>query len=139
MLCSGYCFRYSQTFILNLIWNSSWDALYWWTIHVSLLSPENQWMTVTRWLSCLCWNFVYEDLHYLYLFWLHCPMVLCVVSTTCITLNWCTLISGLVKFISERSLSRKKSEFLSKVVCVVTLRLPFTTLGIFWVLTLILY
>ena len=46
-----------------------------------------------------------------------------------------TLISGLVKFISERSLSGKKSQFLYKVVFAVTLRLPFTTLGIFWVLT----
>ena len=44
-------------------------------------------------------------------------------------------ISGLVKFISNRSLFGKKSEFLSKAVFVVTLILPFTTLGIFWVIT----
>ena len=75
----------SQIFLLKLIWNSSCDALYWWTIHVSLLSPENQLMIVTKWLSYLCWNFVYDVLHYLDLFWLHFPMVICVVSTICIT------------------------------------------------------
>ena len=75
----------SQMFLLKLIWNSSCDALYWWTIHVSLLSPRNQWLTVTEWLSCLCWDSMYEALRYLYLFWLHCEMVICVVSTICIT------------------------------------------------------
>ena len=75
----------SQIFILKLIWNSSCCALYWWIVHVSLLSPENQWMTVIGWLSCLCWDFVYEALHYLYLFWLHYPMVICVLSAICIT------------------------------------------------------
>ena len=44
-------------------------------------------------------------------------------------------ISGLVKTVSERSLSRKKSQFLSKSGFVFTLILPSTTLGIFWVIT----
>ena len=75
----------SLIFLLKLIWNSSCDALYWWIVHVSLLSPKNQWMTVTEWLSYLCWDSMYEALHYLSLFWLHFPMVICVVSTICIT------------------------------------------------------
>ena len=44
-------------------------------------------------------------------------------------------ISGLVKFIFERSLSGKKSQFLFEVVFVVTLGFTFYNLGTFWVLT----
>ena len=40
-----------------------------------------------------------------------------------------TYIYGLVKFVSERSLSRKKSQFLSKVVVAVTLGFTFHNLG----------
>ena len=44
-------------------------------------------------------------------------------------------ISCPITFIFERSLSGKKSHFLSESGFDVTLRFPFTTLGIFWVIT----
>ena len=93
----------------------------------------NEWLWLNGYLAfdkisciCLCDIFMYM--------WVHCPMVICRVSTIYIIFE-CWLISGLVKSVFERSLSRKKSQFLSKVVFVVTLTLPFTTLCIFWVLT----
>ena len=57
-----------ETFLLKLIWNSSCDALYWWIVHVSLSFTWNQWMTITWWLSCLCWNPMYESFVLFYLF-----------------------------------------------------------------------
>ena len=54
---------------------------------------------------CLCNIFMYV--------WLHCPMVMCNVSTIYIIFE-CWFISGLVKSVFERSLSGKKSQFLSK-------------------------
>ena len=60
---------------------------------------------------CLCDIFMYM--------WLHCPMVLFIVSTICIIFE-CWFISGLVKSIFERSFSGKKSQFLSEVVFAVT-------------------
>ena len=50
----------------------------------------------------------------------------------------CWFISGLVKSVFERSLSGKKSQFLSKVVFDVTLGFTFHNLGTFWVLTVIM-
>ena len=97
-------------------------------------SPENQWMTVTEWLSFLCWDLMYEALYYIYLFNSISQWYMCCFNHL-LDLKYWFHISGLVKFICERSLSRKKSQFLSEVVFVVTLRLPSTTFGIFWVLT----
>ena len=51
----------SQIFLLKLIWNSSCDALYWWTIHVSLLFAwksmnDCDWMIIFPLLGFCVWN-----------------------------------------------------------------------------------
>ena len=93
----------------------------------------NEWLWLNGYLAfdkisciCLCDIFMYM--------WLHFPMVMSIVSTICILFE-CWFILGLVKSIFERSLSGKKSQFLSKVVFVVTLGFTFYNLGTFWVLT----
>ena len=86
---------------------------------VSSVSPGlNEWLWWNGYLAfgkiscmCLCDIFMYM--------WLHCPMVMCIVSTICIIFE-CWFISGLVRPIFERSPSRKKSQSLSKVVFAVT-------------------
>ena len=97
-------------------------------------SPENQWMTMTEWLSFLCWDPVYEIFGLYLSFDSIAQWYMCCFNHL-LDLKYWFHISGLVKFICERSLSRNKGQFLSEVVFVVTLRLPSTTLGTFGVLT----
>ena len=121
-------------FPLKLISNSSLMLCINGLFIVSSISPElNEWLWWNGYLAfdkisciCLCDIFMYM--------WLHFPMVMCIVSTIYIIFE-CWFISGLVKSVFERSLSGKKSQFLSKSGFVVTLEFIFYNLGTFWVLT----
>ena len=121
-------------FLLKLIWNSSYDALYWWIVHVSFLFTWNQWMTVTRWLSFLCWNPMYERFVLSLSSWLHFPMAICVVSTICIILKyWFQYLALLNLYLRDPSLERKASFFIKWFFCYLGIYLH--NLGTFWVLT----
>ena len=121
-------------FLLKLIWNSSYDTLYWWTVHTFSFTTWNQWMTVTKWLSFLSWNLMHMSLWYLYVYVTPFPNGYFLFQPFIQFLSvW--IISSLVKFVFERSLSRKKSQFLSKSGFVVILEFIFYNLGTFWVLT----
>ena len=124
MLCSGYCFRY----LTNISSKVDMEFILWCSILMdcSCFSPiawksmnECNWMIILPLLKFYVWSFALSlsvltplPNGYMYCFnHLHNFKLL-------------TLISGLVKFISERSLSGKKSQFLFKVVFVVTSRWP---------------
>ena len=79
---------------------------------------------------CLCDIFMYM--------WLHLPMVMCIVSTIYIIFE-CWFISSLVKSVFERSLSGKKSQFLSKSGFCCYLGIYLYNLGTFWVLTIFIW
>ena len=81
LLFSNYCFRYFINVSTKVMWNSSYDALYWWTVHISSFSTWTQLMTIIKWLSFLWWNLMHADLWYLYIFWHHFPMIMCIIST----------------------------------------------------------
>ena len=118
-----------------MIWNSSYDALYWWIVHVSFLFTWNQWMTVTRWLSFLCWNPMYESFVLSSSIWIHCPMVMCIVSTVCIMLKYWFLYPALLNlYLRYPSLERKVSFFL-KWFLLLPLGFTFYNLATFWVIT----
>ena len=92
-------------------------------------------MTVIEWLPCLWWILEHTILWYFYLYVTPCPMVMCIVSTIYAIFEcWYIYLALLNIYLRDPSLERKASFFL-KVVFAVTLRLPFTTLGIFWVIT----
>ena len=70
-------------------------------------------MTVIKWLSCLWWNIVHATLWYLYVFWLHFPIFMCIVSTICIMLKcWSFYLALLNLYLRDPSLKRKASFFL---------------------------
>ena len=100
-------------FLLKLIWNSSYDALYWWTVHTSSFSTWNQWTTIIKWLSCLWWNLMHATLCYLYVFWNHSPMIMCIISTIYIMFKcWFLYLALLKLYLRDPSLERKASFFL---------------------------
>ena len=75
---------FHKIFLLKLIWNSSSDALYWWIVHVSFLFASKSmndcdWMIIFPLLGFYVWISALS-----LSIWLHCPMVICVVSTICI-------------------------------------------------------
>ena len=134
MLCSGYCFKYS----INISSKVDIKFILWCFILMDcscffLIHPKiNEWLWLSDYLAfvgILCMKLC-SSLS----IWLHCPVVYVLFQPSTWFKYW-FYISSLVKFICERSLSRKKSQFLSKVVFVVTLRLPSTTFDAFWVLT----
>ena len=91
-------------------------------------------MTVMEWLSCLWKNLMHMSLWYLYVYVTPFPNGYLLFQPFIQFLSvW--IISGLVKSVFERSLSGKKSQFLSKSGFVVTLEFIFYNLGTFWVLT----
>ena len=95
--------------------NSYLDALYWWTVLYFFCSKWIKWMTVIEWLPCLWWTSAHMILCYLFI----CdPMPNGYECCFNHLYNLWVLIyiSGLVKFVFERSLSGKKSQFLSKSV-----------------------
>ena len=118
-----------------MIWNSSYDALYWWIVHVSFSFAWNQWMTVTRWLYCLCWNSMYERFVLSLSIWIHFPMVICVVSTIYIILKyWFQYLALLNLYLRDPSLERKAS-FFPKWFLLLPLGFTFYNMGTFWVVT----
>ena len=122
-------------FLLKLIWNSSFDALYWWTVNISTFSTWTKWMTVIEWLSCLWWNLMHATLCYVYIFWLHFPMIMCIVSTIYIMFEcWFLYLALLNLYLIDPSLERKASFFL-KWFLLLPLGFTFCNLGTFWVLT----
>ena len=71
----------SQIFLLNLIWNSSCDALYWWIAHVSFLFAwksmnDYDWMVILPLLRSHVWNFCI-----IFIYLTPLPNGICVVST----------------------------------------------------------
>ena len=113
-LCSDHCLRYS----MNVSTKVDIELIFWCSVlmdcSLSLLPHMkfNEWLWLNGNLAfdkisciCICDIFMYM--------WLHCPMVMYIVSTIYIIFE-CWFISGLVKFVFERSLSRKKIQFISE-------------------------
>ena len=90
-------------------------------------------MTIIKWLSFLWWNLVHATLCYLYVYLTPLPND-CVSFQPSIWFSSVDFISGLVKFIFERSLSGKEGQFLSEVVFAVTFGIYLCNLAILWVL-----
>ena len=95
----------------------------------------NQWMTMTWSLSFLCWNPMYEIFVISLSILLHCPMVICVVSTIYIILKyWFQYLALLNLYLRDPSLERKAS-FFPKWFSLLPLGFNFYNLDTFWMLT----
>ena len=98
-------------------------------------STWTQWMTVIKWLCCLWWNLMHATLWYLYVFRLHFPVIMCIVSTIYMMFNcWFLYLVLLNLYLRDPSLERKANFFL-KWFLLLPLGFTFCNLGTFWVIT----
>ena len=107
-LCSDHCLRYS----MNVSAKVDIEPIFWCSVlmdsALSLLPHMklNEWLWLNGYLAFDKISCIYLCDIFMYM-WLHCPMVMCIVSTIYIIFE-CWFIYGLVRSVFERSFSGEK-------------------------------